>query len=120
MLRKYAVVNEESSRDLLSYTKCWMDKVNRGSLFPLNDQSFRLFVEMEKNTILLPSYVIGKSTSMQTLDDLVKKITSDEEVQFLWTLLSQDVEPEEDSQQLLYTGIFNRICICMHGWRHIK
>ncbi len=66
-LGNMAVVNVDS-QDLLSYTKCWMDKVNRGSLFPLNDQSFCLFVEMEKNTKkILPSYVIGKSTSMQTL-----------------------------------------------------
>ncbi len=62
-LGNMAVVNEESSQDLLSYTKCWMEKVNRGALFPLNDRSFCLFVEMEKITkSVLPTYVIGKGT----------------------------------------------------------
>ncbi len=31
------------SNDFLEYTKEWMSRVNRGGLFPLNDQTFLLF-----------------------------------------------------------------------------
>ena len=87
-LGNMAVVSEESSRDLLSYTKLWMEKVNRGALFPLNDHTFYLFVEIEKIVrCILPKHIVGKCMSTETIDDLV---TCKEEVQFLWTILSQD------------------------------
>ena len=39
---------------------------------------------------------------MQSLDELVKKVTCNEEILFWWIILSQDVESDEDSQELLY------------------
>ena len=35
--------------DLLSYTKKRMKDINRGGLFLLNDETFHLFIEIEKN-----------------------------------------------------------------------
>ena len=99
-LGNMAVVSEESSRDLLSYTKLWMEKVNRGALFPFHDHTFYLFVEIVR--CILPKHIVGRCMSMETIDKLVKKVTCNEEVQFLWTILSQDVDFEEDSQELLY------------------
>ena len=40
------VVGEGS--DIRSYTTKWFDLINRGGLFPLNDNSFSLFVAIEK------------------------------------------------------------------------
>ncbi len=40
------VVGEGS--DIMLYTTKWFDLVNRGGLFPLNDNSFSLFVAIEK------------------------------------------------------------------------
>ena len=80
-----AVLSEESSQDLLSYTKCWMEKVDRGCLFPLNNQTLQLFVTIVRDQI----------------DDLVLKVTINEDVQFMWAFLSQDKDSEEDSVELL-------------------
>ncbi len=49
-LGEMAVVSEHDS-DVLEYTKEWMAKVNRGGLFPLNNQAFTLFVEIEKRCL---------------------------------------------------------------------
>ena len=95
-----AVLSEESSQDLLSYTKCWMEKVDRGCLFPLNNQTFQLFVDIEMIVRdSLPEHVTGKTSDQ--IDDLVMKVTSNEDVQFMWALLSQDIDSEEDSVELL-------------------
>ena len=45
--------------DILIYTTKWLGQVNRGGLFPLNNNSFSLFVEVDKIVrVLLPKYVI--------------------------------------------------------------
>lgn len=42
-----AVVCEDSDPDLLAYTRLWIDRVKRESLFPLNDETFHFFVQVE-------------------------------------------------------------------------
>ena len=45
--------------DVLAYTKKWMVQVNRGGLFPLNDNTFLLFTEIKKCLrFLLPQSMI--------------------------------------------------------------
>ena len=39
--------NEGSSSSLLDYTKEWVEKVNRGGLFDVSDEAYRLFVSIE-------------------------------------------------------------------------
>ena len=79
--------------DVLSYTKTWFEKINRGGLYPLNEKAFIFFTEIEKQVrVHLPQHVI-KSTSDQ---DMFKRtvhdqILSNDDVQFYWTLLSQDI-----------------------------
>ena len=44
--------------DVLSYTRKWMDQVNRGGLFPLSDNSFHLFISIEKCVrVYLPKHL---------------------------------------------------------------
>ena len=38
---------EGEGDDVLAYTKIWLEKVNRGGLFPLSDEAFCFFVEIE-------------------------------------------------------------------------
>ena len=48
---------DNDTDDILAYTKTWIDKVNRGGLFPLNNDSFRLFVCIEQEVKhLLPTF----------------------------------------------------------------
>lgn len=99
-LGEMAVVSEHDS-DVLEYTKEWMAKVNRGGLFPLNNQAFTLFVEIEKQTrVLLTSHML-KKTSEDLKDGVISKVVDSDGVQFHWTLLCQCIEKEEDVVWLL-------------------
>jgi hypothetical protein len=101
-LGNMAVVCEDSDPNLLAYTRLWIDRVNRGSLFPLNDETFHFFVQVEKVVcILLPKHVI-KAESNKGVQDIITRILEDEDVQFNWTLISQDLDSYEEAQELLY------------------
>ena len=74
------------SNDFLDYTEEWISKVNRGGLFPLNDETFRLFIEIEKQVrIVLSEYMLSKTRE----EDVIIKVVEDENVQFQWILISQ-------------------------------
>ena len=52
-------MDEDSVPDLFSYTRVWFERVNRGGLFPLNDQTFSLFIEIEKLVrVMLPKHMV--------------------------------------------------------------
>lgn len=89
------------STDFTLYTSQWLDLVNRGGLFPLNDESFRCFCAVE--TVVrktLPSLYRSGSTQTikQTVIDAVK---SNDDVIFYWNLIAQDIDEEEQSLELL-------------------
>ena len=103
-LGEMAVAGEGEGDSLLSYTTKWMDTVNRGGLYPLNDETFHLFIEIEKCVqTYLPKYLAQSKTSDKELyiRNIHDKILENEDVQFHWTLLSQDIESAEDSHCLL-------------------
>lgn len=63
------------------------------------------FVEIEKLVRhLLPNFVVqGVMTSTTTtLDELIQKVVDNEDVQFMWTILSPSITSNEDSIELLY------------------
>ena len=66
----------------------------------LNDTTFMLFTEIEKQTHhFLTCHMLKTSTSQEELqEDIIKKITG---VQFQWALISQCIEKEEDACCLL-------------------
>ena len=53
--------------DFLQYTRSWLEKVNRGRLFEVNDLAYQLFKEIEKNlqdklvNQLQPSSALGNT-----------------------------------------------------------
>ena len=103
-LGEMAVAGEGEGDSLLSYTTKWMDTVNRGGLYHLNDETFHLFIEIEKCVqTYLPKYLAQSKTSDKELyiRNIHDKILENEDVQFHWTLLSQDIESAEDSHCLL-------------------
>ena len=58
-----AVKSEYANDNFLDYTKEWIDKVNRGGLFPLNDSTYLFFVTVEKEVrLILPGHMHGKAT----------------------------------------------------------
>ena len=64
--------------DLLSYTTKWFDQVQRGGLYPLNDQTFSLFIAIEKCVrIVLPNRAVvsnsDKATFKRNVHDKITK-----------------------------------------------
>ena len=111
-LGNMAVVCEDHDGDLLAYTKLWLERVNRGGLFPLNDETFHLFIKIEKMVrILLPKHMI-KANSTKGVEDIIDKVLEDDDVQFHWTLISQDIESDDEAQELLHEII--------HLWINIR
>ncbi len=97
-LGEMAVASDNES-DLFDYTKVWMEKVNRGGLFSLNNITFQLFVSLE--TIarqILPAYI---SSPGKSLSDVINSISSDANVQWYWTLASKSINSPEDTEWLL-------------------
>ena len=93
-----AVASDET--DFTQNTSKWFHLVNQG-LFPINDETLMFFVAFEKITqVQLPQQCSLNNHS--TIKQSVKKgaISEDVDVQFHWTLISQDID-EEDAIELL-------------------
>ncbi len=99
-LSEMAVVGEGA--DLLTYTKRWLELVNRGGLFPLSDEAFRFFIEVELCVrTYLPHQLMKTHSEVEFATNVHDKIFSDEDVQFHWTLLSQNIHDTVSSDALL-------------------
>ena len=113
-LGNMAVVCEDSDPDLLAYTRLWIERVNRGSLFPLNDETFHFFIQIEKVVrVLLPKHIV-KTDSDIGVQKVIKQVLEDEDVQFNWTLISQDLDSYEEAQELLYEIV--RLWVTIRGF----
>ena len=99
-LSKMAVNGDESS--LLSYTLEWSRAINRGGLFQINDDAYRLFKEIEMKMQRKLLSMLQSSLPLPGKRELViDAVASDDDVQFLWVLLSCDITNEEDAIYLL-------------------
>lgn len=101
-LRSMAVVEADS--DFLSYTKKWMETVNRGGLFPLNDETFHLFIEIEKIVrTLLPKHMVQVSASSTSTgpESVIESVLQNDDVQFKWSLLAYNFDADDEAQELL-------------------
>ena len=79
-LGEMAVLGEPT--DFTQYTTEWLDIINRGGLFPLNDESFRFFYTVEGIVrTVLPRVVIGTSEDL-TRKTVVDAVKQDENVLF--------------------------------------
>ena len=90
--------------DVLSYTEKWFDLVNRGGLFPLNDTSFSFFISIEKviKAVLEKHIMLNSGSDKESFKKNVHDVVMiDDDVQFYWCLLSQDIDDSEQSQELL-------------------
>ena len=85
---------EGEGDELLTYTRKRFIQVNRDGLFPLNDTSFSMFAEIEKCVChLLPQCMIRNDNDKASFKkSVLDRIAREENVQFYWTLLSQDIK----------------------------
>ena len=87
---------------MLSYTRRWLEQVNRGGLFPLNDSTFTFFAAVEKQVrSRLPKHAIKPSSKEKFKTAVIDGVVQDEDVQFYWALVSQDIDNPQDVEVLL-------------------
>ena len=102
-LSSLAVDGDESS--LLEYTMKWTRLVNRGGLFKISDAGFLLFKEIELITRKQLFIAFERRSSLESAhgqrDAIVSAIANDENVQFFWSMLSADIDGEEQALKLL-------------------
>ena len=99
LLSTMVVDGDESS--LLDYTMKWTALVNRGEI---NDTAYMLFREIELKVRKHLFIAFERSTSMSDYDKretIVHAVAENEGVQFYWTMLSIDIESEEQAVKLL-------------------
>ena len=101
-LGNMAVAGDDS--DIHNYTTKWIETVNRGGLFPINDKSFQLFIAIESIVIqtLSTSYmntVQHNNIKTHTINTCIKNT----QVQEKWTVLTKyiDFEKPDDEIKLL-------------------
>ena len=95
-----AVNGDES--DFLQYTRSWLEKVNRGGLFEVNDLAYQLFKEIEINLQdKLVNQLQPSSAPGNTKAEMIASVLSNDNVQFYWSMLSTDVQDENTGQDLL-------------------
>ena len=99
-LSSLAVDGDESS--LLEYTTKWTRLVNRGGLFEINDTAFMLFKEIELivRKHLFITFERGSSVDSGQ-HETITAVANDDSVQFFWTMLSVDIDGEEQAVKLL-------------------
>ena len=95
-----AVVSE-SDGNVLDCTREWMEKVNRGGLFPLNNITFQSFIAIEKVTKNFLQHLIKNKGHDQHIKEVIESIATSHDVQWHWTLIHQSLESAEDSDWLL-------------------
>ena len=52
-----ATNSDDDHEDLVTYTKEWIGKVNRGGLFPLNNLAYIFFIAVEKEVKVLLTWL---------------------------------------------------------------
>ena len=102
-LSHLAVEGPESS--MIEYTREWIKKVNRGGLFDINDQGYNLFLAIEvtrreKLTQHLEECILS-SDSDERKSSIVQFVSTDEDVQFHWSMTSVDIQNDDDQSELL-------------------
>lgn len=112
-LGEMAVHSELDDIDFLAYTRHWIDKVNRGGLFPLYDDTFKFFICTEKE--VHPSFMAKPGADSCAFKEIIiKRIMHSEDVEWNWTLLSQCIDAESDAIELLEAIV--TLCVTVRGF----
>lgn len=100
--------SEGPSSSLLDYTKEWVEKVNRGGLFDVSDEAYRLFVSIElamrnklANHLQKQKKDVISHDSKEGKSAIIEFVIHNVDVQFYWSMISVDIEDEEHNSELL-------------------
>ena len=95
MLTILEEMKEDDSKEVtyLAYTKVWIDKINRGGLLFIDDETFLLFLAIEYATRSSLSVLLGLNPPHNLDEDVAAKaIIDDPDVQFHWQHLTSNHE----------------------------
>ncbi|SMN01760.1 hypothetical protein SPONN_19 [uncultured Candidatus Thioglobus sp.] len=97
---QYVAVNGDES-SLLEYTTHWSSLINRGGLFEINDDTYKLFhgIELRVQKHLLS--FLNDSILPDKKDIIINAVAEDENVQQVWAQLSHYITEEDHAIQLL-------------------
>ena len=102
-LSTLAVSGEDS--DYLAYTRKWIDRVDRGGLFRINDQSYAFFKDVEmitrKHLAQMFSLASTGQDSVMQRQDILDNIVNHPDVQFSWSIVCAPLDDEYMADELL-------------------
>ena len=87
-LGNMAVTSDDT--DFMQYTSEWFHRINRGGLFPINDETLRFFVSVEIVTRQHLPQQCSSENQEPIKECVIKAILEDVDVQFWGALISQD------------------------------
>lgn len=97
--------SEGPTSSLLDYTKEWVEKVNRGGLFDISDEAYRLFVSIE---LVMKSKLMEHLKKQRMTEDsregksvIIDYVLKNNDVQFYSSMLSVDIQEEQHNSELL-------------------
>ena len=91
--------DETNADNFLTYTKSWIERVNRGGLFPVSNGAYLLFKQLEIEIQKVYNLANLKTESIPLRKEAIKKLLESEDVYFYWYLLSEELEDiQEDSR----------------------
>ena len=94
-------------------TEDWINRIDRGGLWHVNDDVYGLFVEMEYGAKKVLRLSNSSSSTGSLRDILLDEIRKKEEVQFKWWLLSSDMDDNVGS--FLFNNILD-IFVTIRGF----
>ena len=96
------------------YTTAWIEKINRGGLYRISDATYKLFYYMEcKVRAILPQQLMTQSS---TKASVVEAVRDDSYVKDQWTILSSDIESEDDDVALSLLSEIVTVWVTMRGF----
>lgn len=104
--------------DFLSYTKSWIDRVNRGGLFVVHDMAYLFFEQLELELRRhYNSTQVKTSQLIPSRPEIARLMMEADDVQFHWCLLSAELD-EQEGQELLHMIV--NLCITIRGFSFAK
>lgn len=105
--------SDEGVTSFFQFTKLWVEKVNRGGLFLVNDSLYEVFLAME---IVLRKFLKSIASDHRLDKDRVSAIISeDNEIHFHWSMMSFDLD--EETSQSVFSDIM-KLWITIRGFAY--
>ena len=94
----------------LDFTKKWINAVNRGGLFRIDDGVFTFFYQIEVLVKIFLTKIFAEHSQYEK-GEIISEVVSDNDVQFHWSMLAIDLD-EEVGEEVDNSWFFNGRPFC--------